>query len=86
MKKKKSLRWIAGKLGRGLSSVSDEIKLNSTNGKYSAEKAEAKARLRRQNSKLQCMKVAMDKDLKNFVIENILDDQSPEGISGRSRK
>ena len=49
--------------------MSDEIKLNSTNGKYSAEKAEAKARLRRQNSKLQCMKVAMDKDLKNFVIE-----------------
>lgn len=86
MKKKKSLRWIAGKLGRGLSSVSDEIKLNSTNGKYSAEKAEAKARLRRQNSKLQCMKVAMDKDLKNFVIENILDDQSPEGISGRIKE
>jgi len=60
--------------------------LNSTNGKYDAEKAEAKARLRRQNSKLQCMKVAMDPKLKDFVTENILDDQSPEGISGRLKE
>ena len=86
MRKKKSLRWIAAKLGRSLSSISDEIKLNSTNGKYDAKKAEAKARLRRQNSKLQCMKVAMDSDLKSFVTENILEDQSPEGISGRLKE
>ncbi|OHA93421.1 MAG: hypothetical protein A2W51_00185 [Candidatus Zambryskibacteria bacterium RIFCSPHIGHO2_02_39_10] len=84
--KKKSLRFIASKLGRGLSSVSDEIRLNSTHGKYNAEKAEAKARLRRQNSKLQCMKIAFDPVLKNFVTENILDDQSPEGISGRLKE
>jgi len=86
LRMKKSLRFIATKLGRSLSAVSDEIRLNSTNGKYNAEKAEAKARLRRQNSKLQCMKVAMDPALKNFVTENILDDQSPEGISGRIRE
>lgn len=86
MRKKKSLRFIATKLDRSVSTVSDEIKLNSTKGKYNAEKAEAKARLRRQNSKLQCLKVAMDKDLKNFVTENILDDQSPEGISGRLKE
>lgn len=86
LRKKKSLRYIASKLGRSLSAVSDEIKLNSVNEKYDAEKAEAKARIRRQNSKLQCMKVAMDIDLKNFVTENILDDQSPEGISGRIRE
>lgn len=36
--------------------------------------------------KLQCMKVAMDPELKDFVIENILEDQSPEGISGRLRE
>jgi transposase, IS30 family len=83
---KKSRRFIAGKLGRSLSAVSDEIKFNNVNGKYNAEKAEHKARVRRQNSKLQCMKVAMDTDLKKFVTENILDDQSPEGISGRIRE
>jgi len=86
LKKKKSLQWIASKLGRGLSSVSDEIRLNNTNGKYNAEKAEVKARVRRQNSKLQCMKVALNPVLKNFVKENILDDQSPEGISGRLKE
>ena len=86
MRKEKSLRFIASKIGRSVSSVSDEIKTNSVNGKYDAEKAKAKARLRRQNSKLQCMKVAMDKDLKDFVTENISDDQSPEGISGRLRE
>ena len=86
LRKGKSRRFIAGKLGRSLSSVSDEIKLNSVNGKYNAEKAEAKARVRRQNSKLQCMKIAMDPELKKFVTLNILDDQSPEGISGRIKE
>jgi transposase, IS30 family len=80
------LRFIALKLGRSLSSVSDEIRINSTNGKYDAKKAEVKARLRRQNSKLQCMKVAMDPNLKDFVVVNILEDQSPEGISGRLKE
>lgn len=86
LRKGKSLRFIAGKLGRGVSSISDEIKQNSVNGAYNAEKAEYKARLRRQRSKLQCMKVALDKDLKDFVIENIMEDQSPEGISGRIKE
>ena len=81
----KSLHFIAGKLGRSVSSISDEIKQNSACGIYDAKKAHDKARLRRGNSKLQCMKVAMNKKLKDFVIKNILDDQSPEGISGRLR-
>ena len=83
MRKGKSRRFIAEKLDRSLSAVSDEIKFNSVNGKYNAEKAEHKARVRRQNSKLQCLKVAMDVNLKKFVTENIKEDQSPEGISGR---
>src|SRR3989338_1620248 len=81
-----SRRLIAGKLGRSISSVSDEIRLNIVKGKYQAEKAEHKARVRRQNSKLQCMKVAMDPRLKKFVTDNILEDQSPEGISGRIKE
>jgi IS30 family transposase len=86
LRKGKSLRFISSKLGRSLSAVSDEIRVNRVNGTYDAEKAEAKARLRRQNSKVQCMKVAMDIDLKRFVTENMLDDQSPEAISGRIRE
>jgi len=83
LKQNKSLRFMAGKLERSVSCLSVEIKLNSVGSSYDAKKAQAKADLRRKNSKLQCMKVAMDKELKNFVIENIIEDQSPEGISGR---
>ena len=79
----KSQRCIARKLGRGVSSISDEIKLNSVKGKYTAEKAEHKAYVRRTNSKVDCLKVALDSDLEKFVIENLKEDQSPEGISGR---
>ncbi|HEY4484154.1 MAG TPA: IS30 family transposase [Candidatus Paceibacterota bacterium] len=86
LRRRESRRSIADKLGRGLSSISDEIRVNSVNGKYVAEKADHKARVRRQNSKIQCMKVAMDPNLKKFVTKNILEDQSPEGISGRLKE
>ena len=83
--KGKSLRWIARTLCRSVSSISDEIKRNQVKGVYSAKKANHKAYVKRRNSKIQCMKVAMDPNLKGFVIENILNDQSPGGISGRLR-
>jgi len=86
LRKKKSIRAIARMLDRGISCISNEIKLGKTNGIYDAKKAEAKAILRRRNSKFQCMKVARNTDLKKFVISNILEDQSPEGISGRLKK
>jgi IS30 family transposase len=86
LRARKSLRFIASKLGRSVSSISDEVKSNSTRGVYNAKKAHHKAYLKRQRSKFQCMKVAMDIDLKKFVTENILDDQSPEGISGRLKE
>ncbi len=79
----RSLRWIAGTLDRNVSSVSYEITQNKVKEKYTAKKAEHKAYYKRQESKRDCLKVAMDVDLKKFVIENIKDDQSPEGISGR---
>jgi IS30 family transposase len=80
----KSRRFIAGKLDRGVSSVSDEINGNSVRGIYTARKADFKAYQKRWRSKLQCMKVAMDPQLKRFVIDSMVnDDQSPAGISGR---
>lgn len=86
LKKGKSIRKIAKILHRGHSSISEEIKQNSVKGEYVASKAEHKATQRRKISKVQCMKVAMDTELKEYVIENIEDDQSPEGISGRIRE
>lgn len=83
LKMKKKLRWIAGKLGRSVSSISDEVRRNSVKGKYSAEKADHKAYVKRKYSKTDCMKVALDPDLQRFVRESLREDQSPEGISGR---
>jgi IS30 family transposase len=83
LKKKKSLRWIANYLDRSVSSISGEVKDNSVRGIYNAVKAEQKAYLKRYRSKKDCMKVAMNIELKNYVTENIKEEQSPEGISGR---
>ena len=83
LKKGKSLRKMARILDRCVSSISDEIKNNSINKIYDAKKSNHKAFVKREQSKRDCLKVAMDKELQKFVVDNILDHQSPEGISGR---
>lgn len=79
----KSLREVARILDRGVSSISDEIKRNSVNGIYNAKKASHKALVKREKSKRDCLKVAMNSELRKFVVESMLNDQSPGGISGR---
>lgn len=81
-----SVREIARRLHRSPGTMSEEIERNTVKGKYVARKARHKARVRRQQSKVQCLKVAMDTGLKNFVVRNIKDEQSPEGIAGRIRE
>ncbi|MFH1308953.1 MAG: IS30 family transposase [Patescibacteria group bacterium] len=66
--------------------MSDEIKLNSVNGKYDPLKANHKAYVRRKYSKYQGMKIVNDKKLKEFVDKKLFDDQSPRVISGRIKK
>lgn len=82
----KGVRAIALMIGRSPSTVSEELTRNSVRKKYVRQKAELKARLRRKQSKLQCLKVAMDPELKMFVTREIERDQSPESIAGRLRK
>ncbi len=82
----KGVRDIARMIGRSPGTISEELRRNSIRGTYSRQRAQAKAHLRRRLSKLQCMKVAMDPDLKKYVTENIWKDQSPEAISGRLKK
>lgn len=83
LRKGKSLRKIARILDRSVSSVSDEIRNNSVNEIYNAKRANHKAYVKRQTSKRDCLKVAKDSKLQNFVIKGIKDDQSPCGLSGR---
>ena len=74
---------IAKKLNKAKSSVSDEIKLNSVKGIYTAKKAHQKARQRRKKAWWQSMKIAMDAGLSNYVEEKIKRFWSPEDIAGR---
>lgn len=83
MREGKSRQFIADKLDRSKSSVSDEIKQNSVVGVYNAKKAHHKAYVKRKYSKVQSLKVAKCFRLRDFVETNIKDDQSPEAIAGR---
>lgn len=80
------MRAIARSLGRVVSTISDEIKLNSTNGVYNPKKAHHKAYVRRKYSKYQGMKIVGNAKLQKFIDEKLYDDQSPKNISGRIRK
>ncbi len=80
------MRAIARALGRVVSTISDEIKLNSTSGIYDPKKAQHKAYVRRKYSKYQGMKIVSHEKLQIFVDKKLYDDQSPENISGRVKK
>ena len=48
---------IAEALGKDPSSISREIRCNSTDGVYDPKKAQDKSRVKRSKSKYQCMKI-----------------------------
>ena len=81
-----SVRSIAGALGRGIGTISDELQRNRVKGTYSAKKAEHKAYVRRKYSKQQCLKVVNNRELRKYVEEKLREEWSPELIAGRIRK
>jgi len=84
--KEKGVRYIGRALSRSPSSISEEIRKGLVKGKYRADKAEKKAKLRRKQSKQQCLKVAMNPVVKDYVTKQLKDNQSPESISGRIKE
>ena len=78
-----SVRGIARSLGRGVSTISEEIRKNSVRGTYDAKKAGHKAHVRRKYSKQQCLKVVSHPELRRYVEEKLKEEWSPELISGR---
>jgi IS30 family transposase len=84
--KGKGVRATSRALSRSPGTISEEIKQGSVRGVYRADRAQKKAELRRQQSKQQCLKVAMDPVLKAYVTKQLVDNQSPEGISGRIKE
>lgn len=77
------VREIARSLGRGIGTISEETRRNSVRGVYDAKKAGHKARVRRQYSKQQCLKVVSHPELRRYVEEKLREEWSPELISGR---
>jgi IS30 family transposase len=86
LKESKTLRRIAKLIGKGRNTVSYEVRENSVNGVYDWKKADAKAKLRRKQSKYQGMKVVDRPELRKFVIQKLKEDWSPEEISGRIKR
>lgn len=81
-----SFREIARTLERSISTILDEVRFNSANGRYDPIKAHHKAYVRRKYSKYQGMKIVENPKLREFVEKELLDDQSPPNISGRIKK
>ena len=81
-----SLRDIGRAINRAVSTISDEISLNQTNGIYDPKKANHKAYVRRKYSKYQGMKIVGNSQLQEFVDKKLYDDQSPKNLAGRITK
>lgn len=83
MDKNYSIRNIASVLDRAVSSISDEVKINSVDGKYEPGKAQHKSYVRRHNASFRGKKIVNNDKLREFVDGALSDGQSPEAIAGR---
>lgn len=77
------MRDIAHAIGRVVSTISDEIKRNSTDGKYDPHKAQHKSYVRRHTASFRGKSIAAHKELRSFVEKHLLAGQMPAAISGR---
>lgn len=70
-------------LGRGKTTIGNELARNRVSGHYEATKAQAKATVRRRAAKFQGKRIVANHDLRDFVDSALLGSQSPEAIAGR---
>lgn len=82
LNKKESIRYIANILNRPPSTISNEIKRNNVLGIYTAKKAKDKARVKRMYSKGRCLKVIVNKFIRETVDNGLKNKWSPNEISG----
>lgn len=83
LKAGESLSEIGRILGRGLSTMSEEVKENGGRGKYTAKRAMRRAYWKQYRKKRDCNKVALDGHLTRFVEKKLELGWSPEAISKR---
>ena len=77
LRQSKSFSEVARTLGRGLSTISEEVKENGGRENYNAKKANHRAQLKQYWKKKNCNKVAMDGHLSRFVEKNLGKGWSP---------
>ena len=77
----RSLRYIAGKLKRSVSSICDEVRRNSTGGTYDAFAAQFQSGLRRWDANRR--NPMKDEELQEHVRTQLKEGWSPEVIAGR---
>lgn len=83
LKQSKSFSEIGRVLGRGISTISEEVNENGGGERYRAEKADRRAYLKQYWKKKNCNKVAMNGNLTKFVEKKLAKGWSPETISSR---
>lgn len=83
LQQEKSFGEIGRTLGRGVSTISEEVNENGGRKKYKAEKAHRRAYLKQYRKKRNCNKVAMNGDLLRFVERRLEQGWSPETIRDR---
>ena len=79
-----SLREIARRLNRSVSSISDEVKRNSINGEYHPHRAELLSSERNRISRR--INPLKSKEIYSYVVNSLRSGWSPEGIAGRLKR
>jgi IS30 family transposase len=70
-------------LGRGKTTISNELRRNEVSGVYNAQKANTKSKVRRKAAKFQAKKIVANTKLQEFVGKALLQRQSPGAVAGR---
>jgi len=81
-----SIRSIARILGRSPNTITKELLEKQVKGLYFPKKAQHKTYWRRYRSKINCMKVALSKDLSDLVYDKLPLGWSPERIAGYAKR
>lgn len=86
LKQGKSFGEIGRTLGRGISTISEEVNVNGGRQVYDAKRANHRAYLKQYWKKKGCNKVAMNSHISRFVERKMEKGWSPETISVRLKK
>jgi IS30 family transposase len=70
-------------LGRGKTTISNELRRNVVSNAYIAKKAHDKSTIRRKAAKYQGKKIVANQDLATFIEKALMQRQSPGAIAGR---